>query len=39
MAEEIGEDVPNADDFFGNEQKKEAEPTNANNLRKSMILP
>lgn len=44
MAEEMGDDVPNLDDFFGGEsgQKKPQEEivtTNNLNQRKSMILP
>jgi len=40
MAENMGDDVPNMDDFFGEEKQKEQENISANpNTRKSMILP
>ena len=40
MAEEMGEDVPNMDDFFGGEEKKDqTEQISSTNQKKSMILP
>jgi hypothetical protein len=39
MAEELGDDVPNMDDFFGGEEKKDPQEPSNTNQRKSMILP
>ena len=40
MAEELGDDVPNIDDFFGGEEKKDQqEQISSTNQKKSMILP
>lgn len=41
LAEELGDDVPSMDDFFGGGEgkKPEQEATSNQNVRKSMILP
>jgi hypothetical protein len=40
LAEEIGDDIPTMDDFFGDQKNQEKDPSaSVPNQRKSMILP